>query len=117
MTDNRHTPVSASPRSATAPQEVELQPVALNAIDPSRPQGQFDLQLIADVSVCLQVKLGEAQLSVGQLQAMQPQQVFPLDQQVDDPVQLMLNGKVIGLGKLVVVDDRFGIELIALNNR
>jgi flagellar motor switch protein FliN len=66
------------------------------------------------VKARLQVCVGEATLTVGDLLAATEQQVITLDRHVDHPVDLMLEGKVIARGELVAVDDQFGIRITEL---
>lgn len=59
----------------------------------------------------LQVCVGEIELTVGQLMSAKEHEVYVLDRLVDQPVDLLLEGKVVARGQLVAVDDQFAVRL------
>jgi flagellar motor switch protein FliN len=62
----------------------------------------------------LQVCVGGAALSVGELLAAKEHQVLVLDRTVDQPVDLLLEGKVVARGQLVAVDGSFAVKITEL---
>lgn len=66
------------------------------------------------VAVRLQVCVGEAAMTVGQLLQAQENAVLALDRRIDQPVDLLLEGRVVARGRLVAVDDRFGVAITEL---
>jgi len=59
----------------------------------------------------LQVCVGQVELSVGELMSAKEHQVFVLDRLVDQPVDVLLEGKVVARGQLVAVDDQFAVRI------
>ncbi|SEK92877.1 flagellar motor switch protein FliN [Roseateles sp. YR242] len=59
----------------------------------------------------LQVCVGHVELTVGQLMSAKEHQVFVLNRLVDQPVDILLEGKVVARGQLVAVDDQFAVRL------
>ena len=57
------------------------------------------------VKVRLHVCVGHAVLTLGELLAARENEVLVLDKSVDEPVDLVLEGKVVARGELVAVDD------------
>lgn len=66
------------------------------------------------VKVQLQVCVGRAAMTVGQLLGAREHQVLALDREVDQPVDLLLEGRVVARGQLVAVDGRFGVRVTEL---
>lgn len=66
------------------------------------------------VRVQLEVRVGTAAMTVGQLLAARENEVLPLDRGVDQPVDLVLEGRVVARGQLVAVDDRFALRITEL---
>lgn len=62
----------------------------------------------------LQVCVGHAELSVGELLAAKEHQVLVLDRTVDQPVDMLLEGKVVARGQLVAVDGCFAVRITEL---
>jgi flagellar motor switch protein FliN/FliY len=66
------------------------------------------------VRVRLQVRVGEAAMSVGELLAARENEVLLLDRAVEQPVDLLLEGKVVARGQLVAVDGSFAVRITEL---
>jgi flagellar motor switch protein FliN/FliY len=62
----------------------------------------------------LKVCVGEVELTVGELMAAKEHQVLVLDRGLEDPVDLMLEGKVVARGQLVAVDGHFALRITEL---
>jgi flagellar motor switch protein FliN len=62
----------------------------------------------------LQVCVGEVELSVGELLAAKEHQVLVLDRAIDQPVDMLLEGKVVARGQLVAVDGSFAVRITEL---
>jgi len=71
-----------------------------------------DIKLIHDLQVELDVRIGGASISVENLFLLKRGSVVSIDKQLDDPVEIMLNNKIIAYGHLVSVGDHFGIEVV-----
>lgn len=69
---------------------------------------------LARVKAQLTVCVGTTMLTVGELMAVQEQQVLRLDSKVAQPVDLLLEGKVVARGQLVAVDEHFGVRITEL---
>jgi flagellar motor switch protein FliN/FliY len=70
-----------------------------------------NLALISGVKVKVEVLVGDAELTVAELFALQKGSVVPLQQLHHAPLTVRLDGKSIATGKLVVVGDNFGISI------
>lgn len=66
---------------------------------------------LADLDVTVRVELGRAILPPDELSKVQDGHVIPLDAQPDDPVQVFINDRFVARGRLVIVDDRFCVEV------
>lgn len=93
-----------------AAQIIELSP--LPAMTPSGPPLMAgNLNLLHGVKVALSVTVGEIQTTLGELMGLQQQSVLKIERPVEGPVDLMLDGKIVARGQLVVVDDNFGVRI------
>lgn len=63
------------------------------------------------VSVRLSVEVGAVKLSLREVLAMQVGAVHTLDRRVDQPVDVLINERLIARGEIVAVGDRFGVKL------
>lgn len=97
--------------SATVVNKIELPPlVALEGDDRAAALGER-LDLVGHVKVRLSVTLGTADLSIDELFALAADDVIALDCDLDAPVNVRLNDKVIARGTLVAAGDNFGVRV------
>ena len=75
------------------------------------------LDLVEHVKVVMSVSIGSAEISVAELFALGTGKVISLDKQVDAPVDLTVNGKVVGRGTLVAVGDQFGVRVAEVDTQ
>ena len=73
-----------------------------------------DWNPLHQIKATLQVCVGEATLSVGELLAAKEHQVLRLDRGVDQPVDLTIEGKVVARGQVVAVDGHFAVRITEL---
>jgi flagellar motor switch protein FliN/FliY len=69
------------------------------------------LDLIGHVKVKLTVALGAAEVTIGKLFSLSPNDVVTLDRSVEAPVDIRLNEKIVARGTLVAVGDNFGVRV------
>ena len=83
-------------------------------LEPTAPDGAAapaDLERLHDVMVELAVEVGRTRMSLGQALALGPGSVITLDRLADNPVDLLVNGRAIARGEVVVVDEEFGLRI------
>ena len=72
---------------------------------------------ILSIPVTVQVVLGSTSMPVASLMKLGRGAVISLDQRVGDPVDIVVNGRVVARGEVVVLDEessRFGVSLIEI---
>lgn len=75
------------------------------------PSLEVDLGRLTDVSVELAVEVGRTFMSLGEAMALGPGSVVTLDRLADKPVDLLINGRSIARGEVVVIDEQFGLRI------
>jgi flagellar motor switch protein FliN/FliY len=73
-----------------------------------------NLDTIMRIPVAVQVVLGSATMPVASLIKLGRGAVIPLDHRVGEPVDVVVNGRIVARGEMVVVEDdesRFGVSL------
>lgn len=81
-----------------------------------RPVMSPTISLIKHVDVTLEVKVGEVRLTVAELFALQAGSMLTLDRLVEEPVDVLLNGKVVAAGQLAVVGEYLGVRITEILN-
>ncbi|WP_310620278.1 flagellar motor switch protein FliN [Flexibacterium corallicola] len=73
-----------------------------------------NLEAVLGIPVDMQVVLGSATMPVASLLKLGRGAVIPLDHRVGEPVNIVVNGRTVARGEIVVVEDdnsRFGVSL------
>jgi flagellar motor switch protein FliN len=71
----------------------------------------LNLDLVMDVELNVSLRFGQRQLPLREVLELSSGSVIELDRQVDDPVELLLDGKVIARGEAVIVDGNYGLRV------
>jgi len=69
------------------------------------------LPFLGAVKVRVTVQVGEVETTVGELLEMKQGGVLPLQQLLDQPIDVLVDGHVVARGSLVAVGDHFGVRL------
>lgn len=69
------------------------------------------VELLHGVSMEVTVELGRTRLSVRELLALTPGDVLELDRAAGSPADLLVNGRLIARGEVVVVDEDFALRV------
>lgn len=86
-----------------------LHPAEVAAIAPG------DLARLQDVTVELSVEVGRTRMTLGQALSLGPGSVVALSRSAREPVDLLVNGKQVARGEVVVIDDDFGLRITEVN--
>jgi flagellar motor switch protein FliN/FliY len=92
------------------PHDMDLTPLATHAAGGGAVD-LAELDRLTDVVVELAVEVGRTRMSLGQAMALGPGSVVTLDRLADQPVDLLVNGKPIARGEVVVIDEEFGLRI------
>jgi flagellar motor switch protein FliN/FliY len=67
--------------------------------------------MLLDVAVTMTAELGKIKLSIADVLRLGIGSVVQLDRLIGEPVELMVQGKCVARGEVVVVDGRFGVQI------
>lgn len=89
-------------QQATTKSKVRAKGESLKSLSPG---------VLQDMDVSLTAIVGQGKLTVSQLLELSSGSVVNLDTPLDGRVELRLNDRVIALGELVAVEDKFGVRI------
>ncbi|PZS25858.1 MAG: flagellar motor switch protein FliN [Pseudonocardiales bacterium] len=69
------------------------------------------LDLLHDVEMEVTAELGRTRMTIRELLSLTPGAVVELDRAVGSPADLLVNGRLIARGEVVVIDEEFGIRI------
>lgn len=91
-----------------SPAEEPFVPAFASAPTPVVPRG---LELLHGVDMEVTVELGRTRMTVRDLLALTPGAVLELDRAAGSPADLLVNGRLVARGEVVVVDEDFGLRV------
>ncbi len=71
-----------------------------------------NLQMIMDIPLRVTVELGRAKMQVSELLSLGQGSVIELNKLAGEPMEVLVNDKLIARGEAVVVNEKFGVRLI-----
>jgi flagellar motor switch protein FliN/FliY len=77
-------------------------------IDPQK------LNLLLDIPLKVSVVLGRTKKSIKEVLSMTPGAITELETMVDEPVDVLVNGKLVAKGEVVVVNENFGVKITSI---
>jgi flagellar motor switch protein FliN/FliY len=78
----------------------------------NRGPEQLDLSLLMDVPLKVTVQLGRAQMTIENLLKLTQGSVVELNQVIGEPLDILVNNKLMARGEAVVVKDKFAIRIV-----
>ncbi|MBT4485586.1 MAG: flagellar motor switch protein FliN [Candidatus Latescibacteria bacterium] len=73
-----------------------------------------NIDRLLDVVLNLSVELGRKQMQIKEILDLGPGKIIELDKLAGEPVDLLVNGKLLAKGEVVVVDENFGVRITDL---
>jgi flagellar motor switch protein FliN len=103
---------------ASSPHEAENPLASLGSFDTSltrtMEESPPNIQMLLDINLNVTIELGRTRLSIRKILELGPGSIIELDRMAGEPVDLLVNDKVVAKGEVVVVDEYFGIRIISL---
>ncbi len=107
-------PPEPAPAMAAAPLSAPSRQ-APAATGPVVDSGNLDLLL--DIQLPVVVRMGQTEMLMGELLKLTPGSILELNRSADAPVELLVNGKLIAKGEVVVVDGNFAFRITEIESR
>ncbi|MBL0388921.1 flagellar motor switch phosphatase FliY [Tumebacillus sp. ITR2] len=93
-------------------QNVNVQPAQFSSFDASDiTGGQGNLDLLLDIPLSITVELGRTKKLIRDILELVPGSIVQLDKLAGDPVDIMVNNKLVAKGEVVVIDENFGVRV------
>jgi flagellar motor switch protein FliN/FliY len=101
-----------APEPVPAPSPVNVQPVQFASFDMgSVIQQKENMGIIMDVPLEITVELGRTKKRIQEILEFTPGTVVELDKLAGEPIDILVNGKFVAKGEVVVIDENFGIRI------
>lgn len=107
MGQQRMAPMQQQERGFTQVQNVQF----ANFSDMGQDSQGGNINLLMDVTMDLTVELGRTKRTIKYILGMGEGTVLELDKLAGEPVDILVNGKLIARGEVVVIDENFGVRV------
>ena len=103
-------------------QPVNVQPAQFSAFG-ATPMGAYqpeNINLIMDVPLEVTVELGRTSKSISEILDFAPGKIIELNKIAGEPIDVLVNGKYVAKGEVVVIEESFGVritEIISSNGQ
>ena len=85
--------------------------------DPASSGQPKNIDLLSRLQMNVSVELGRTELTVAEVLGLGPGSVIELDRLAGEPVDIMVNDRLIARGEVVVVDENFGVRVVEVVRR
>ena len=103
---------------APAPMPSNVRPAALPEMAAAPLGGQaYNIDLLLGVSLQVAVEIGRTTLPIRDVLALIPGSIVELDKLAGEKVDVLVNGRSIAQGEVVVVDENFGVRITDVVSR
>ncbi|MBX3052717.1 MAG: flagellar motor switch protein FliN [Caldilineaceae bacterium] len=99
--------------SAPDPADVTVNPASFADLHP-QPNGRKEkasLDMLLDIGLQITVELGRTKMNIRDVLSVGPGTVVELNRVAGEPVDILINGKPIAKGEVVVIGDMFGVRV------
>jgi flagellar motor switch protein FliN/FliY len=100
----------ATPPPPVAAEDLSAEPVASPEMHAS------NLDLLLDITVDATICFGQRQVLLREILELRPGAVVELDRQIDEPAELLVAGRIIARGEVVVVEGNYGLRITEILN-
>ena len=99
-----------TPAAQAAPVDIDfsVDPAGYDAVPAA---DDADLARLHDVPVELAVEIGRTRMTIGDTLGLGPGSIITLNRMAGEPVDLLVNGRPIARGEVVVIDEEFGLRV------
>ncbi len=113
--DSSFSDLSSSLGSDIGDDVAEAMPVEFKQLVGKGNEGEpNNLQLLLDVALPISIELGRTSMNIQDILNLGPGSVVELNKLAGEPVDLLVNKKVVAKGEVVVIDENFGLRVTSL---
>ena len=99
-----------------APMAAEVQTAQFQKVDPSPGGGTKDrkMDMLMDLTLQVSIELGRTTMLIKDILDLQRGSVVEFEKLASEPVDILINGKKMAEGEVVVIEKHFGIRITSL---
>jgi flagellar motor switch protein FliN/FliY len=103
--------VAGTPETAATAGTAAAAPAAAAGTAATVIAGRAGLDLLHDVEMEVTAELGRTRMTVRELLSLSPGTIVELDRAAGSPADLLVNGRLLASGEVVIIDENFGLRI------
>ncbi len=103
--------IAQSEKAKKTPTKTPAMPAPASSSEPAPSPSAQNIDLILDIQLKLAARLGQVEMPLGEILKLAPGSVIDIDRFVDEPIELLVNDRLIARGEIVVVQENFGVRI------
>ena len=107
--------LTSAPPAKPAPQLVTPTPRAPES-PPATSKNSRNIELLLDVELPVALRFGKSDMLLSSILELSPGSVVELDQKIVEPVELLVGGKIVAQGEVVVLDGHYALRVTEVLN-
>jgi flagellar motor switch protein FliN/FliY len=94
-------------------EQTEIQPAIFSNFEPQlvQPPETKNLNMLLDIPLQVTVELGSTKKSVKEILELSAGSIIELDKLAGEPVDILVNNRLVAKGEVVVIDENFGVRV------
>ena len=107
--------VNAAPQAVD--RKVEVQPADFEEFDKANTvsdKKDHKIDMLLDLSLPVSIELGKTSMMIKDILELERGSIIEFDKMASEPVDILINGKKMAEGEVVVIDKHFGIRITSL---
>jgi flagellar motor switch protein FliN/FliY len=97
--------------------KIDVQAAEFEAFDksqPSKDRKDHKIDMLIDLSLPVAIELGKTNMMIKDILELERGSIIEFDKMASEPVDILINGKKMAEGEVVVIDKHFGIRITSL---
>ena len=70
-----------------------------------------NLDIVLDISLKAVARLGEVEMPISEILKLGPGSVIEIDRLIDEPIDLLVNERLVARGEVVTIDEKFALRV------
>lgn len=111
--DMQYDPTNESSKKVQTASSPSIQPVQFSSFDETAATNAEpnNLKMLMDIPLKVTVELGRTKRTVKEILSVSQGSIIELDKLAGEPVDILVNDKLIAVGEVVVIDENFGVRV------
>ncbi len=91
--------------------QVEARPADFSELSGNATEALANMEMILDIPVTVSVELGRAEMIIKDILQLGQGSVVELEKLAGEPMEILVNGRLVARGEVVMVEEKFGVRL------